>query len=329
MAIKTWLTETIGVRIPVVQGGMMWVGRAELTSAVANAGGLGFLTALTQPNPEALRQEIRRCRTLTNKPFGVNITMLPSINAPDYLGYARVAVDEGIKVIETAGNPDPVLGFLKENNIIVIHKCVSLGHALKAEAKGVDCISIDGIECAGHGGEYDLTSMILLGRCAQELKIPFIASGGFCDGKGLAAALIFGAQGINMGTRWMCTAESPVHWNVKEEIVRMDENSTVIVLRKLRNSTRLAKNNVSLEVHKIENSKLEMKFEEVAHLMAGARGRKVFETGDTNAGVWSAGQAAGLIKDIPTCAELSQRIERDAMEALSRASASFSNGARL
>ncbi|KAL5359681.1 hypothetical protein BJX96DRAFT_164618 [Aspergillus floccosus] len=326
MAIKTWLTETVGIRVPIVQGGMMWVGRAEMTSAVANAGGLGFLTSLTQPDPEALRQEIRRCRTLTDKPFGVNITMLPSINTPDYLGYARVAVEEGIKVVETAGNPDPVLPFLKENNVIVIHKCVSIGHALKAEAKGVDCISIDG---AGHGGEYDITSMILLGRCAQELKIPFLASGGFCDGSGLAAALVFGAQGINMGTRWMCTMESPIHHSVKEEIVRMDENATILVLRKFRNSTRLAKNEVSLEVSKIENSKLEPKFDEMAHLMSGVRGRKVYETGDINAGVWTVGQAAGLIKDIPTCVELAKRIERGASEALSRASARFSSDVHL
>ncbi|KAH8701105.1 hypothetical protein BGW36DRAFT_375572 [Talaromyces proteolyticus] len=329
MAIKTWLTETVGVRVPIVQGGMMWVGRAEMTSAVANAGGLGFLTSLTQPNPETLRQEIRRCRTMTDKPFGVNITMLPSLNAPDYLGYARVAVEEGIKVVETAGNPDPVLPFLKENNVIVIHKCVSIGHALKAEAKGVDCISIDGIECAGHGGEYDITSMILLGRCAQELKIPFLASGGFSDGNGLAAALIFGAQGINMGTRWMCTMESPIHHSVKEEIARMDENSTILVLRKFRNSTRLAKNEISLEVSKIENSKLDPKFDEVAHLMSGIRGRKVYETGDINAGVWTVGQAAGLIKDIPTCMELAKRIEHEASEALSRASARFSSDSHL
>ncbi|KAF9894998.1 hypothetical protein FE257_004622 [Aspergillus nanangensis] len=329
MPFKTWLTETIGVRVPIVQGGMMWVGRAEMTSAVANSGGLGFLTALTQPSPEALRAEIRRCRTMTDQPFGVNITMLPSMNAPDYLGYARATVEEGIKVVETAGNPEPILKYLKENGVIVIHKCVSLVHALKAQEKGVDCISIDGIECAGHGGEYDITSMILLGRCAQELKIPFIASGGFADGNGLATALVLGAEGINMGTRWMCTVESPIHQKVKEEIVRMDENSTILVLRKFRNTTRLSKNEVSLEVSKIENSKLDPKFEEVAHLMSGARGRGVYETGDINTGVWSVGLAAGLIKSIPTCKELADTIEREAKDALAKASGLYSEKARI
>ncbi|KAL4969776.1 NAD(P)H-dependent flavin oxidoreductase [Aspergillus stella-maris] len=326
MPFKTWLTETLGIKVPIVQGGMMWVGRAEMTSAVANAGGLGFLTALTQPSPEALRDEIRRCRSMTDKPFGVNITMLPAMNAPDYLAYAKAAVEEGIKIVETAGNPEPILKYLKSNGVIVIHKCVSLGHALKAQAKGVDCISIDG---AGHGGEYDTTSMILLGRCAQELKIPFLASGGFCDGKGLAMALVIGAQGINMGTRWMCTVESPIHQNVKAAIVKMDENGTILVLRKFRNTTRLARNEVTLEVHKIENSKLEPQFQEVAHLMSGARGRGVYETGDINAGVWSVGLAAGLIKSIPTCEDLARTIEREAVESLSKASSLYTSRPNL
>ncbi|KAL4739083.1 hypothetical protein BDV11DRAFT_170343 [Aspergillus similis] len=309
MPFKTWLTETLGIKVPIVQGGMMWVGRAEMTSAVANAGGLGFLTALTQPSPDALRAEIRRCRSMTDKPFGVNITMLPAMNTPDYLAFAKAAVQEGIKIIETAGNPEPILKYLKSNGCIVIHKCVSLGHALKAQAKGVDCISIDGIECAGHGGEYDITSMILLGRCAQELKIPFIASGGFCDGKGLATALVLGAQGINMGTRWMCTVEAPIHQNVKEAIVKMDENGTILVLRKFRNTTRLAR--VRL------NQQFEIKF------------IGVYETGDIDAGVWSVGLAAGLIKSIPTCEELARTIEREAVEALSKASSLHSNRASL
>ncbi|KAL4997687.1 hypothetical protein BDV10DRAFT_195027 [Aspergillus recurvatus] len=320
MPFKTWLTESLGIRVPIVQGrhtdlaGMMWVGRAEMTSAIANAGGLGFLTALTQPSPDALRAEISRCRSMTDKPFGVNITMLPAMDAPDYLAYAKAA---------------PILEYLKSNSVIVIHKCVSLGHALKAQAKGVDCISIDGIECAGHGGEYDITSMILLGRCAQELKIPFIASGDFCDGKGLATALVLGAQGIDMGTRWMCTIESPIHQNVKEAIVKMDENGTIFVLRKFRNTTRLARNEVTLEVHRIENSKLAPQFQEVAHLMSGARGRGVYETGDIDAGVWSVGLVAGLIKSIPTCKELARTIEREAVEALSKASSLYTNRASL
>lgn len=195
MPFRTWLTEEVGVRIPIVQGGMMWVGRAELISAVANAGALGFLTALTQPSPEALRDEIRKCRQLTKEPFGVNITLLPSMNKPDYLAYAKVAVQEGIRVIETAGDPMPILGFLKENNVKIIHKCVTLKHALRAEKLGVSCISIDGIECAGHGGEYDTPSLILLSKCAEELNIPYLASGGFGNGRGLAAALALGAAG--------------------------------------------------------------------------------------------------------------------------------------
>ncbi|KAL4873610.1 hypothetical protein BDV12DRAFT_182378 [Aspergillus spectabilis] len=292
------LTETFGIEVPIVQGGMMWVGRAEMTSAVANAGGLGFLTALTQPSPDALRAEIRRCRSLTDKSFGVNITMLPAMNAPDYLGYAKAAVEEGIKVIETAGNPEPILKYLKTNGVIIIHKCVSLGHALKAQEKGVDCISIDG--------------------CAQELKIPFIASGGFCDGKGLATALVLGAQG-----------GSPIQQRVKEAIVKMDENSTILVLRKFRNTTRLARNEVTLEVHRIENSKLEPQFQEVAHLMSGARGKGVYETGDIDAGVWSVGLAAGLIKSIPTCEELARTIEREAAESLSKANSLYISRASL
>lgn len=219
MTITTWLTEKCGVEVPIVQGGtyilypaegrsvlkpkinidpllgMQWVGRAVLVAPIANSGALGFITALTQPSPEALRQEIRKCRELTSKPFGVNITMLPAMKMPDYLGYAKVAVEEGIRVIETAGDPSPILGYLKQNGVIVIHKCVVLKHALRAEKMGVDCVSIDGIECAGHGGEYDLSSLILLSKCAEELKIPYIASGGFANGQGLAAALSLGAAG--------------------------------------------------------------------------------------------------------------------------------------
>ncbi|KAL4896198.1 hypothetical protein BDV59DRAFT_172284 [Aspergillus ambiguus] len=318
MPFKTWLTENLGVRVPIVQGGMMWVGYAEMTSAVANAGGFGFLTALIHPDPEGLRKEIRRCRQMTSKPFGVNITMLPTAKSPDYLGFAKVAVEEGIRVVETAGNPAPILKYLKDNGVIVIHKCVTLQHAIKAQDRGVDCISIDGIECAGHGGEYGFSSLILLSRCAQELKIPFIASGGFANGKGLSAALLMGACGINMGTRWMCTVEAPIHENVKRHIVQSDENDTVLVLGRLRNTTRLAKNEVSLEVSRIEKTKLDYEFSDVAHLMAGARGQNVYKTGDVHAGVWSAGLAMGVIKDIPTCAELANRIEREAESAIAQ-----------
>ena len=254
----------------------MWVGRAELISAVANAGCLGFLTALTQPTPEALRQEIRRCRSMLKADavqFGVNITLLPAINPPDYMGYARVAVEEGIKVIETAGDPSPILKYIKENGVTVFHKCVTLKHALRAERLGVDCISIDGIECAGHGGEYDTTSLTLLSLCAEQLKIPYLASGGFANGRQVAAALALGAAGVNMGTRWMATKEAPIHENVKKEIVKATENDTVLVMRKLRNTSRLNKNKVSLEAFGIENSgKQDFKFDDIGHLMSGKRG---------------------------------------------------------
>ena len=208
----------------------MWVGRAELISAVSNSGALGFLTALTQPTPEALRQEIRKTKSMQNSnavPFGVNITLLPTMNPPDYAAYARVAVEEGIRIVETAGDPSPILKYLKDNGVTVFHKCVALKHALRAEKLGVDCISIDGIECAGHGGEYDTTSLMLLSLCAEQLRIPFLASGGFANGKQVAAALALGAVGVNMGTRWMCTVESPIHHKVKEAIVAATEMDTV------------------------------------------------------------------------------------------------------
>lgn len=332
MPFKTWLTERLGVRIPIVQGGMMWVGKAELISAVANAGALGFLTALTQPSPEALREEIRRCRKMlksTAVQFGVNITLLPAIERPDYEAYARVAVEEGIKVVETAGDPTPVLKYLKDNGVTVIHKCVTLKHALRAEKLGVDCISIDGIECAGHGGEYDTTSLILLSRCAETLKIPYLASGGFSNGRQLAAALALGASGINMGTRWMCTVEAPIHWNVKEAIVKATEDDTVLVLRKFRNTTRLHKNKVSLEVARLEREKEDLDFNDIAHLMSGQRGKGVYETGDVEAGVWSLGIVAGLIHDIPTCEDLSKTIERDAEAILSGVNGLVQTSARL
>ena len=299
----------------------MWVGRAELISAVANSGCLGFLTALTQPTPEDLRSEIRKCRSMLTSnavQFGVNITLLPAINPPDYMAYARVAVEEGVKVIETAGDPSPILGYVKENGCTVIHKCVTLKHALRAEKLGVDCISIDGIECAGHGGEYDTTSLMLLSLCAEQLKIPYLASGGFANGKQFAAALALGACGVNMGTRWMATKEAPIHENVKKAICEATENDTVLVLRKFRNTSRLHKNKVSLEVLEIENTKKDVKFEDVAHLMSGKRGKGVYETGDVDAGVWSLGMCSGLIHDVPSCEELARRFEREAEETLDR-----------
>ncbi len=310
----------------------MWVGRAELISAVANAGCLGFLTALTQPTPEDLRKEIRRTRSMLSPnavQFGVNITLLPAINPPDYMAYAKVAVEEGTKVIETAGDPSPILKFVKDAGCVVVHKCVTIKHALRAEKLGVDCISIDGIECAGHGGEYDTTSLMLLSLCAEQLHIPYLASGGFANGRQLAAALALGACGVNMGTRWMATVEAPIHEAVKKAICEASENDTVLVLRKFRNTTRLHRNKVSLEVREIENGKKDVKFDDVAHLMSGKRGKGVYETGDVDAGVWSLGMCSGLIHDVPSCEELAKRFEREAEEVLDKTSGLRSARARL
>lgn len=324
MPFKTWLTTHLGIRIPLVQGGMQWVGRAEMVSAVANAGCLGFITALTQPTPEDLRKEIRRCRAML-KPgasqFGVNITLLPMMNPPDYKAYANVCVEEGIKVIETAGDPSSILKIVKDAGCTVIHKCVALKHALRAEKLGVDCISIDGIECAGHGGEYDTTSLMLLSLCAEQLKIPYLASGGFANPRQFAAALALGAAGVNMGTRWMCTKESPIHHNVKEAIVKASEHDTVLLLRSFRNTSRLHKNKVSLEVLDIERTKQNLQFEDVAHLMSGKRGKGVYETGDVDAGVWSLGMCAGLIHDIPSCEDMAKTFEREAEQILNKTNA--------
>ncbi|ODV90808.1 hypothetical protein CANCADRAFT_31651 [Tortispora caseinolytica NRRL Y-17796] len=316
-AIETWFTKTLGVKYPVMQGGMQWVGRAELAAAVSNAGGLGTLTALTQPTPEALREEIRKAKKLTDKPIAVNITLLPSMRPPNYESYAQAALDEGIKIFETAGNMAPILPIIKKNGAIVIHKCVNLKHALIAQRKGVDCISIDGFECAGHPGEDDFPGLILLSLCRQQLKIPFIASGGFADGYGLAAALTLGATAVNMGTRIMCTVESPIHHKIKETIVASDEYSTTHIFRPLRNTSRVYKNSVAKEVNRIEKEKREnLKFEDVAPLVAGTRGRTVYENGDPDAGIWTAGLTVGLIHDIPTCQVLLERIGSEAIEAL-------------
>ncbi|CZR57170.1 related to FMN-dependent 2-nitropropane dioxygenase [Phialocephala subalpina] len=322
MPFNTKLTRALGIKVPIVQGGMQWVGYAELASAVSNAGGLGILTALTQPTPEDLRKEIRKCKTMTKNPFGVNITLLPSMNAPDYGAYAQVAIDEGIKVVETAGNsPGPVIKKLKAAGIIILHKCTTIRHAQSAIKLGVDFLSIDGFECAGHVGETDITNFILLSRARQSLDVPFIASGGFADGQGLAAALSLGAEGINMGTRFMCTVEAPIHENIKKEIVNAQETDTELVLRRWKNTTRLYKNKVTEAATKIERESTTGKFEEVAPYVSGKRGREVFINGDPDYGVWTAGQVIGLIHDIPTCADLVKRIERDAEDTLNKASA--------
>ena len=261
--------------------------------------------------------------------FGVNITLLPAIDSPDYMAYAKVAVEEGIKVIETAGDPSPILKFVKDAGCVVVYKCVTLKHALRAEKLGVDCISIDRIECAGHRGEYDTTSLMLLSLCAEQLNIQYLASGGFANGRQVAAALALGACGVNMGTRWMATVEAPIHEAVKKAICEASENDTVLVLRKFRNTTRLHKNKVSLEVQEIENGKKDVKFDDVAHLMSGKRGKGVYETGDVDAGVWSLGMCSGLIHAVPSCEQLAKRFEREAEEILDKTSGLRSARARL
>ena len=292
--MRTRFTDLIGVQYPIVQGGMMWVGRAELASAVSNAGGLGMLTALTQPTPDDLRREIDRCQAMTDKPFGVNLTILPSVSPPPYAEYRRAIIDD-----------------FKENGIKVIHKCTAVRHALSAERMGVDVISIDGFECAGHPGEDDIPGLILIPAAADKVKIPVIASGGFADGRGLVAALALGAEGINMGTRFCATVEAPIHPRIKQFIVDNDERATNLIFRKFHNTGRVAKNSVSDEV--IEISKRDdAVFEDIRPLVSGAKGRVALESGDIDAGLVWAGQVQGLIHDIPTCKDLLERIVEEA-----------------
>jgi nitronate monooxygenase len=312
MALKTRFTELVGIEYPIVQGGMMWVGRAELAAAVSNAGGLGILTALTQPTPDALRAEIDRCRTMTDKPFGVNLTILPSVNPPPYAEYRQAIIDSGIKIVETAGHkPQEHVDHFKEHGIIVVHKCTAVRHALSAERMGVDAISIDGFECAGHPGEDDIPGLILIPAAADKVKIPMIASGGFGDGRGLVAALALGAEGINMGTRFCATREAPIHDNVKQLLVQNDERGTNLIFRKLHNTARVGKNSVSDKVVELLNQP-EATFQDVAHLVRGIQGRELLETGNLDAGLVWAGQVQGLIHDIPSCAELITRIMSEA-----------------
>lgn len=313
MALKTRFTEMFGVEHPIVQGGMQWVGRAELVAAVANAGALGFITALTQPTPEKLTEEIARARSLTDKPFGVNLTILPAIKPPPYAEYRQAIIEAGIKIVETAGNkPIEHVDEFKKHGIKVIHKCTSVRHGLSAERMGVDAISIDGFECAGHPGEDDVPGLILIPAAADKIKIPMIASGGFGDARGLVAALALGAEGVNMGTRFMATVESPIHENIKQQIVENDERATELIFRTMHNTSRVAKNVISQQVVALEREGA--KFEDVRELVAGTRGRSVYEVGDNDAGIWSAGQVQGLIHDIPTCAELVHRMVREAEE---------------
>ncbi len=311
--ITTKFTETFGVEAPIVQGGMQWVGVAELVSAVANAGALGFITALTQPTPEDLVKEIERCREMTDKQFGVNLTILPAINPPPYAEYRDAIISSGIKIVETAGfNPVDHLPDFRAAGVKVLHKCTSVRHAVKAQSIGVDGISIDGFECAGHPGEDDIPGLILIPAAAAKIDIPMIASGGFGDGRGLVAALALGADGINMGTRFMATQEAQIHDNVKQALVAGDERSTNLIFRQLRNTARVAKNAISDNVVGILADGGQ--FEDIRELVAGARGRNVYTTGELDAGIWSAGMVQGLIDDVPTVAELVSRIVSEAEE---------------
>ena len=310
---KTRITELLKIERPIVQGGLQNVGVAELASAVSNAGGFGMLTALTQPSPQALSDEIKRCRKMTDKPFGVNLTVFPTIKPLDHAAYARVCVENGIEVVETAGSSEVrnVWEIFKAADIKIIHKCTSVRHALSAERKGVDVISIDGFECAGHPGEDDIPGLILIPAAADKLKIPMIASGGFGDGRGLVAALALGADGINMGTRFCATQEAPIHDNVKQKYVENDERGTNLIFRNFRNTARVGKSDISDEVVK-RLSKPDAKFEDVAKLVSGAAGKQVLKTGDLTGGMFWAGMVQGLIEDIPTVQKLIDDIMNDA-----------------
>ena len=312
MAIKTRFTELLGIQHPIVQGGMMWVGYAELAAAVSNAGGLGIITALTQPTPDDLRREIDRCRAMTDKPFGVNITILPSVSPPPYAEYRKAIIDSGVTIVETAGyKPQEHVDDLKAHGVKVIHKCTAVRHAVSAEKMGVDAISIDGFECAGHPGEDDIPGLILIPAAADRVSIPMIASGGFGDGRGLAAALALGAEGINMGTRFCATVEAPIHQNIKQLIVDNDERATNLIFRKFHNTGRVAKTSVSDKVLEI-SARADSVFEDIRPLVSGAKGREALTTGNIDAGLVWAGQVQGLIHDIPTCQQLIERIVSDA-----------------
>lgn len=316
------ITELLGIRYPIIQGGMQWVGRAEMAAAVSNAGGLGTLGALTQPTPEDLALEIERCRAMTDKPFGVNVTMLPTVNPPPYGRIFDVIVDSGIRIVETAGNvPADVFDRLRGAGIVIVHKCTSVRHALAAQKRGVHIVSIDGFECAGHPGEEDVPGLVLIPAAVSALDVPVIASGGIADGRGMAAALSLGAQGVNMGTRFVATREAPVHENVKQALVRAHENETRLIMRTLRNSSRVLLNPVSEEVLELEHRPGGAAFEVLRPLVNGQRGRAALESGDLTNGVIWAGMVAGLIDDIPSCGELIERMVAQCRARLAAAAA--------
>jgi NADH:quinone reductase (non-electrogenic) len=311
--MKTRITDLFGIRHPIIQGGMHFVGFAELAAAVSNAGGLGIITGLTQRTPEALAAEIRRCRDMTDKPFGVNLTFLPIVSAPDYPGYIRSIIEGGVRIVETAGNnPQKWLPALHEAGVKVIHKCTSLRHSLKAEAIGCDAVSVDGFECGGHPGEDDVPNFILLPRVAEQLKLPFVASGGMADGRSLVAALALGAEGINMGTRFIATREAPVHDKVKQAIVAASELDTRLIMRSLRNTERVLRNAaVDKLLEKERTLGANLTFEDIIHEVAGVYPR-IMKEGDLDAGAWSCGMVAGLIHDVPSVKELIERIMAEA-----------------
>src|SRR6266576_655899 len=312
--MKTAITELFNIEHPIIQGGMHYVGFAELAGAVSNAGGLGIITGLTQRTPELLAKEIARCHDLTDKPFGVNLTFLPTFSAPPYPEYIAAIREGGIKIVETAGrSPEQYMPALKAGGIKVIHKCTSVRHSLKAEQIGCDAVSVDGFECGGHPGEDDMPNMILLPRAAEELKIPFVASGGMADGRSLVAALSLGADGINMGTRFIATKEAPAHDNVKRALVAANELQTRLIMRPLRNTERVLTNATVEEILRIERDKgAAMTIEDIRHLVGGAGNRRVLQDGELDAGAWSCGMVAGLIHAIPTCKELIDRIMAEA-----------------
>ena len=310
--LKTRITELFGIKHPVIQGGMQWVGFAGLVSAVSNAGALGILTALSQPTPEDLVKEIEKTKEMTDQPFGVNLTILPTINPPPYEEYAQAIVGSGVKIVETAGrSPEPFMELFNEYDVKVIHKCTSVRHALKAQAVGVSAVTIDGFECAGHPGEDDIPSLVLLPQAVEALDVPVAGCGGFSDGKSLVAALALGGEAIVMGTRFMATKEAGVHQNVKDKMTEADELSTNLMFRTTHNTARVFKNSVSSEVVEIESTGTAT-FEDVKDLVAGQRGRVVFEEGDLEHGIWSAGISVARVKDIPSCEEMVSRLVSDA-----------------
>lgn len=328
---KTKFTVACDIKAPFMQGGMQNVALPELVAAVANAGALGTLNAFNYKDPEDFRQAVRKTKSLTSEPFCVNFTMLPSINPPDYAGFAKVAVEEGIRIFETSGPPQPVLPILRSVKSTIIHKCISFKHAKKAEEMGMDFASVEGLECAGHPGEEGVSTLVLLTKCASELKIPFIASGGFSDARGIAAAFALGAQGVNMGSRWMATVECPIHENIKKTIVNAGETDTSVLMRPLNNSARVYRNNVAKAVEKIEQDKGKaIKFSDIQEYVMGSKGRQVYITGNPDAGVWSLGQSASLVHDIPTCKELVARLEKGSYDILTQTPANlFHSGSKL